>query len=121
MRQVRLINADSGQMVVPQVEVADTFVTRLRGLMGRKSMPANAGLLIEPCNGVHTCFMRFPIDVVYLDRDWRVIRVDQAMKPWRLGRPVRGARRVVELPAGQAARAGLNVGVTVKVVANDGQ
>jgi uncharacterized membrane protein (UPF0127 family) len=81
----------------------------MRGLLGRKRLPRGHGLLIKPTWSIHTMFMRFPIDVVFLDRDRTVVRVVHALRPWR----VAGARRAVaalELAAGAAAEAGIEVG-----------
>ena len=93
----------------PSVETADTFLRRLRGLMFRAELPAGGGLLIRPAGSVHTCFMRFAIDVVFLDRELRVVRVAEAVRPWRLAL-ARGARAVLELPAGEAADRGIVAG-----------
>ena len=71
-------------------------------------MPPGQGLFIEPTWSVHTWFMRFPIDVVFLDGDGRVLRIVEAMPPWRMAAR-RGARVALELPAGGAARAGVKV------------
>ena len=89
--------------------VADAIWPRLRGLMGRRGLEAGEGLLLRPSGSVHTCFMRFAIDVVFLDRAMRVIAVAPAVRPWRL-RLQRGARVVLELPAGDAGRAGIASG-----------
>jgi uncharacterized protein len=81
----------------------------MRGLVGRSSLEPGSGMLIDAAPSVHMFFMRFPIDVVFLDRDWTVVRIVHALKPWR----VAGARRAVaalELPAGTAAEAGLTEG-----------
>lgn len=94
--------------------VADSFATRLRGLLGRRSLPAGEGMLIRRESSVHTFFMRFAIDVVFLDADERVLRVDANVGPWRL-KACRGARSVLELSAGQAAARGLTVGDVVEL------
>lgn len=91
------------RLLAGRVQVADSFGPRLLGLMFRRRLDAQEGLLLRPCNSVHTFFMRFPIDVVYLDRDGQVLRVTPAMAPWRVGPLVRGAKQVLELPAGGAA------------------
>jgi hypothetical protein len=81
----------------------------MRGLLGRSGLEPGGGMLIDAAPSVHMFFMRFPIDVVFLDRDWTVVRVVHALKPWR----VAGARRAVaalELAAGAAAEAGLEEG-----------
>ena len=85
--------------------VADTFATRLRGLLGRRSLPSGEGLLIRRESSVHTCFMRFAIDVVFLDADLRVLRVDSNVGPWRL-KACRGAQAVLELRADRRRSAG---------------
>jgi uncharacterized protein len=92
---------DDGRVVVPRCRVADGFFSRLRGLLGRRGLEPGEGLLLSPSSSVHTLFMRFPIDVVFLDRGLRVVGVSGDVRPWRLaGR--RGARHVLELAAGEA-------------------
>jgi uncharacterized membrane protein (UPF0127 family) len=81
----------------------------MRGLLGRSGLEPGSGMLIDAAPSVHMFFMRFPIDVVFLDRDWKVVGVRHRLRPWR----VAGARRAVaalELPAGAAAEAGIEVG-----------
>lgn len=65
--------------------------------MGRKQ--SDYGLILSPCNGVHTCFMRYDLDVVFLDRDNRVIEVIRGIRPWRATRMVKSAYSVLELPS----------------------
>jgi uncharacterized membrane protein (UPF0127 family) len=89
--------------------VADNPASRLKGLLGRKDLPSDQGLLLRPAPAIHTFFMRFPIDAVFLDRDLRVLRVAPDLRPWRAARQA-GARAVLELRAGQAERRGLRVG-----------
>jgi uncharacterized membrane protein (UPF0127 family)/Flp pilus assembly protein protease CpaA len=89
--------------------VADTPIARLRGLLGRDGLAKGHGLLIRPTWSVHTAFMRFPIDVVFLDRNMRVLEVTENLAPWRAASR-RGARAVLELPAGECARVGLVAG-----------
>jgi uncharacterized membrane protein (UPF0127 family) len=92
-----------------RLELADTPWKRFRGLIGRRELVPGDAVLLRPCGSVHTCLMRFPIDVVFLDRDLTVLRVALAVPPWRL-RAQRGARAVVELAAGEAERAGIGAG-----------
>jgi uncharacterized protein len=92
--------------------VADSFATRLRGLLGRRSLPAGEGMLIRRESSVHTFFMRFAIDVVFLDAEGRVLRVDENVGPWRL-KACRGARSVLELAAGEAQ--GLSAGDRIEL------
>jgi uncharacterized protein len=82
---------------------------RLRGLLGRSELPRGEGLLLRPAGSIHTSFMRFPIDVVFLDRDLHVVGLETHVRPWRAaGR--RGARAVLELPAGEAEAQGIRIG-----------
>jgi hypothetical protein len=90
-------------------EVADTALTRMRGLLGRRGLPRGHGLFIEPTWSVHTWFMRFPIDVVFLDHDLTVLEVRKDMRPWRMAARFR-ARSVLELASGECDRLRLDVG-----------
>lgn len=102
-----------------KLKVADTFGKRLRGLMGRPRLPKGEGLLIIPCNAIHTFFMRFPIDVLFLDANRCVVHLIPALKPYRLRLPVRAARCVVELPAGAIARSRTEVGDRLAETGNE--
>ena len=89
--------------------LADSPLTRLRGLLGRDGLDAGEGLLLQPASSVHTFFMRFPIDVVFLDRSLVVLGIHDGVDPWRTASQ-RGAKAVLELPAGESSRHGLAVG-----------
>lgn len=104
------MNRTRGAVLGEAVEVADHLVPRLVGLLGRAGLAEGEGLWIEPCNSVHMFFMRFPIDVLFLAKDGRVVAVEHALAPWRLTRPYVGARVALELPAGLAARTGTVAG-----------
>ena len=67
-----------------KAEVARTFLQRARGLIGRRALAAGTGMLILKCNCIHTCFMRFPIDAVFLDGEDRVVKTVRDIPPWRL-------------------------------------
>jgi uncharacterized membrane protein (UPF0127 family) len=106
------ITRASGVVVCESCKVADSPLTRLRGLMGRASLALGEGLLLKPCGSIHTWFMRFPIDAVFLDREMRVVHVADSIRPWRMARG-RKARSVLELAAGEAAQRGIAVGDTL--------
>jgi uncharacterized protein len=90
-------------------ELADRPLSRMRGLLGRSGLPAGEGLLIRPAPSIHTAFMRFPIDALFLDRELRVLEVVECLRPWRMASK-RGARAVLELSAGESARRGVRIG-----------
>lgn len=84
-----------------RAEMADTFLKRMLGLMFRSKLPPGRALLLSPCSGIHTCFMRFAIDVVYIDRDHTVVK-KETIFPWRIGSFVKGAGTVMELNENEA-------------------
>ena len=98
--------AGDGRVVCGRCAVADSMRTRLRGLLGKRSLETDEGLLLRPANSIHTAFMRFPIDVVFLDRELNVLEVVESVPPWRM-KAKKGARAVLELAAGEAVRLGI--------------
>ena len=105
--------ARSGAPLGDRVRVADTWWTRLRGLLGTTSLAEGDGLLIEPCRGVHMLGMKYPIDVAFLDRAGRVVGLCHRLAPGRRSPVVRAARSALELPAGTLAAAGIVEGDTL--------
>lgn len=99
-----------GEVVCGSCSTADTPIQRMKGLLGRRSLPPGEGLLLRPAGSVHTAFMRFPIDVVFLDRGLRVIKTSPHLPPWRMSAAA-GAKVVLELPAGECARQGIAAGM----------
>src|SRR3954471_22483827 len=99
----------NGDRVCPTCLVARSPLKRMKGLLGRRSLSRDEGIWLEPASSVHTWFMRFPIDVVFVDKEMRVVRIVEALAPWRFAGK-RGARSALELAAGVAARAGLAEG-----------
>ena len=104
-----LENTRNGRLLAERLEPAFDSETRRKGLMGREGLPPGSGLVIAPSNSVHTFFMRFPIDVVFVRRDGEVVKVRHAVQPWRVTGAL-GAFAVIELPAGTAATAELGPG-----------
>ena len=102
MDVVRLVN-ERDEVVCERCSVADSMFRRMRGLLGRRELGAGEGLLLRPAGSIHTAFMRFPIDAVFVDRELAVLKVAADLRPWRAAR-CSGAHAVVELAAGEAAR-----------------
>ncbi len=90
--------------------VADSFFLRLRGLMLKKKLPSATGLLLAPCNSVHMCFMRFAIDVVYMDKEFNIIKIVKHLRPWIGLSMCYNAWATMEMTAGETERCGLAVG-----------
>ena len=112
--QIALAN-DDGNVVCERCLLAETPLARLRGLLGRSGLPSGEGLLLRPAASIHTAFMRFTIDAVFLNRGNEVVKVVSDLKPWRTA-SCRGSRAVLELPAGEAAKRGLRPGVSLTQV-----
>jgi uncharacterized membrane protein (UPF0127 family) len=89
---------------VDEVRLANTFLTRLRGLMFTSSPAPGAGLWLRPCQGVHTFWMFFAIDVIFLDRELRIVRLVENLRPFRLTRPHFAAHSVIELESGTISK-----------------
>jgi uncharacterized protein len=109
----KLVIQDSGELLAGRVRSAQTFMQRLRGLMFTKALEPGAGLHLQPCRSIHTFFMRYAIDVIYLNAESRIVALDLEMPPGRLGSLHPGTVSVVELPAGSLRQAQLKVGQTV--------
>jgi uncharacterized membrane protein (UPF0127 family) len=107
---MRIENQTRGQSLITCGELAETFGARLCGLMGRSSLREGGGLILKGDKSIHTFFMKFPIDVVYVDRTWRVVRLDPAMSRNRIGPIVPRAAYILELPAGVIQATGTAVG-----------
>jgi uncharacterized membrane protein (UPF0127 family) len=99
-----------GSVVCTEGVLANTFRTRLFGLLGRKGLKQGSGLLIKPSSGVHTFGMSFPIDIVSLDRNHRVIGVFENTGPWTIRGLSLKTRSVLELPAGRIQECGIEPG-----------
>lgn len=102
MKAARMFRARDNRTLADPCFLAERFWERLMGLMGRAALAPGTGLLLRPCNSIHTFFMKFAIDALYLDSEGKVLAVRRALKPWRMTFPVARARQVLELPSGGA-------------------
>ena len=112
---LRAINQTRATVLCQRLEKAGGMAGKSRGLLGRDGLEAEAGMLfeagrLEPFMCMHMWFMRFAIDIVFLNRHGRVIRINHNLRPWRISSVVWGARRALELPVGAAARSQTSVG-----------
>ena len=119
MKTLTVLNQTRATAVGTQIAVADTFFTRLVGLLRHTSLDAGCGLLIQPSSGVHTFGMRFPIDVIALDRQCRVRAVWHNLKPWRTSDISWKTHAILELRAGQIQDCALVVGDQLKIIEED--
>lgn len=103
------IHAERTRVVCERCTLADTALRRVRGLLGRSGLDPGEGILLRPAPAIHTWFMRFPIDVVFIDKRLKVVGVSEELRPWRFGR-AKGAHSAIELAAGEARRLGIATG-----------
>jgi uncharacterized membrane protein (UPF0127 family) len=111
---MQLANRTTGETVAHEIKVADSFWTRFRGLMLRRRLPEGEGMLFKFNNpgrhSIHMFFMRFPIDLVYLNSDFIVVELKERIKPWRIYRPKNKVSYLVELPVGTIEGAKIKIG-----------
>jgi uncharacterized membrane protein (UPF0127 family) len=105
----------NGVALIDSVRVATGFGTRFLGLMGRAGLPRGEALYFPGCGCVHTCFVRFPLDLIFLDRELRVLRIARNVRPWRLAVGCTGARGVVETASGWLPEDSLTEGDAVSI------
>ena len=104
-----MVRRSDGQVLCDRCVVADSAFARMRGLLGRRSLEQGEGLLLRPASSIHTAYMRFSIDAVFLDRDGVVVKVVAGLRPWQAA-AARRARSVLELAAGECERYDLRAG-----------
>ena len=109
-----LWNLRTGEPVAARVVAAFDSSSRRQGLLGRGGLPPGEALILAPCSSIHTAFMRFPLDLVFLDKEGRVLKTSAAVRPWRI-RAAWRAFAVVELAAGSLGRSGTIPGDVVEL------
>jgi uncharacterized protein len=114
-----LVSDDASTPLASRVELAVSRRARRRGLLGRQRIDANAALVLVPCAAIHTAFMRFPIDVIFVNREGRAVRIVSRMRPWRIA-ICTAARGVIELAAGSVEKRDIRVGDIVRLVKVNG-
>ena len=99
-----------------RVEIADTFLSRLKGLLGKKGLEPKTGLILRPCSSIHTFFMRFPIDAAFVDSQNRIIKAYHALPAWRSSGMFFNSSLCIELPAGTLHTAHTKAGDYIQIV-----
>ncbi len=100
MEEVCVINETRGLCLAEKAGMAKSFFSRLKGLLGKKELQPGEGLVIMPCSSIHCLGMKFPIDVIYVSSDHRVLELVENLQPNKLGPMIKDSKYVVELPAG---------------------
>ncbi|MDV3428406.1 MAG: DUF192 domain-containing protein [Bacillota bacterium] len=95
--------------------VADSFFKRLKGLMFTKELPPDSSMYINPCGQIHTFFMNYDIDVLYLDKNNVILDIDESIKPGKIGKKVKGAAAVIELQGGKIRKSNIKIGQAIEI------
>ena len=107
---MRVLNQTRKQVLITQGRLADTFWLRLKGLLGSAPLQAGEGLILAGEKSIHTLFMGFPIDVIYVNKQYEVVRVTSNMVPYRLGPFVSKSAYILEMPVGTIDQTSTQVG-----------
>ena len=111
----RVLNQTRGNVVCERTEVAGNPFTRMRGLLGRAGLDQGSGMLFRGESSIHSAFMRFEFDAIFMDRELRVVKLAERIKPWRaLG--AKGAGNILELAGGEISRLGVAVGDQLEIL-----
>jgi len=112
---MKILNVNKGCILADKIFLADNFLARIRGLLGFRSLGRDQAMIIRPCNCVHTFFMRFPIDVLFISRDNIVVKIIRQMRPFRASLMCVKAKFVIELPFGVADFSKTSIGDTLQI------
>lgn len=115
-----LHNITIDKEICKDVILAKSFFKRLNGLMFTKELSQNSAMYIYPCSQIHTFFMNYNIDVLYLDKNNTILAVEDNMKPGKIGKKVKGAVSVIELSGGKAEMSNTKVGQVIKIISCKG-
>ena len=107
---MKTVLTKGGVVLYESCRVANTFFSRFLGLMGQSSVPEDEALVFPKCNSVHTFFMKIPIDVIFVSKTGKVIKVFSELHPWRLLLPIKGAAHAIELMSRGADKKNIRVG-----------
>ena len=115
MDSIHVLNTSKNVLIAQEAYIAANMESRMRGLLGRASIGSDEALILKPCNSIHTFFMRFPIDVLFLDKDMKVVKIVQDMGPNRLGPIIWRSRMAIELSSGKISQTNTQVGDTIEL------
>jgi uncharacterized membrane protein (UPF0127 family) len=115
---IKVTNTSKNTVLADKAEVADTFLRRLIGLLGHRSLSRGEALILMPSNSIHSLFMRFSIDVLFLDKSNRVIKMLKPLSPWRLTKVYFKTHLTIELPVGTIERTSTQEGDIINILKN---
>ena len=111
----KAVNITTGEVIADKVRIARDFKSRSIGLLNRTSLGDGEALLIRPCPSVHTLFMKFHIDVLFLSKEGKIVKIVHSLKPWRLSGCLLSCLMVLELPPGKIAKTTIKLGNSIEI------
>jgi uncharacterized protein len=108
-------NITKNEEISKNVIKANSFLKRLKGLMFTKELSSDSSMYICPCGQIHTFFMNYDIDVLYLDKNNVILAIDENMKPGKIGKKVKGAAAVIELQGGKIEKSNIKIGQAIEI------
>lgn len=118
---MKLINQDNGHIIANKIRISDTYIKRLIGLLSTKNLSSDCALHLKPCGGIHTFFMRYSIDVLYLDSECRIIAFEENLKPWSMGKIHKETKSVIELSSGIISKTHLKIRNRLEIIQEYGE
>ncbi|MEN6350264.1 MAG: DUF192 domain-containing protein [Syntrophomonas sp.] len=119
MKKIMVLNMENGELIINQGKLANTFASRLIGLMGKKKIVPGEGLMLYPCDMIHSVGMKIEIDVLFVSKEDRVVHIIERMPHNRISPRVKNARYVLELAAGQIAETGTIKGHKLEIILDE--
>lgn len=116
MKRIEIKNITKNKIIVDNGYMANTFLTRLKGLLGKREIEDNEGICIYPCKSVHTFFMQFPIDIVFIDRDNKIIHITENLRHYRISKYVKNAEYVIEIGGSKSKKKDIEVGDEIDII-----
>ncbi|GAA0591086.1 DUF192 domain-containing protein [Virgibacillus siamensis] len=113
---MKLVNKNTGDVIATNVQTAYSFWRRFRGLMLKENMPEGSALHIAPCPSIHTFFMKFSIDILYLNKENEIVGVEKELAPGKIGKRFAGGYSVIEFPTGGICDLAVHIGDTLDFV-----
>ena len=112
---MKVLNISKNTILGDKIDLANTFIKRFLGLMPRKFLNHGEGLIINPCSSIHMFFMKFAIDVLFVDKNNKIIYIEKCIKPWKVSKTIWKAKFVVELPDGTIENSKTEVGDNIEI------
>jgi len=110
LKKVIIENITKENIIAENGNITTSFYDRFKGLLGRKEIKHDEALIIIPCNSIHMFFMKFPIDVIFIDKNDRVCEIIQNIEPWRVSKIIKEAKYVIELKTGKIEKVNIEIG-----------